>query len=119
MLFPLLGLRGNGPLLSKAITGDESADVAPWEVVRRLGLAAPLVVVLSDPSASPTPEQLKLLVETQCVVGPFSLDEPDCARAWLDAGAKYALVTAPAAGAGRAPCASLCPKHNLFAHTHG
>ena len=45
--------------------------------------------------AGPNAEQKALLRKTRCVVGPFALERAVDARAWLNAGARYVLLTAP------------------------
>ena len=104
MLIPLVGFADSGsPLMSARISGtaDGSPDCpSPFEVARRLGIAATLALLVPPTvlASPPGEEQAALLRDVECIVGPFSFDRADEAREWLSAGARYALFTAPAGG---------------------
>ena len=95
-LFAVLDLRSPIPAVLKG----EAAGESDAEVVRRLGLASPVIIWLSvdELSAPPSAERKAMLRSCTCVVGPFVLEHAYATREWLNAGAQYALL-APAAGA--------------------
>lgn len=98
VLAVLVGFDAAGePLLGPRITGNEAANAPGLEVVRRLGLASPVILCLPPAvlAAPPTEAISELLCEASCIVGPFRLENADDARAWLDAGAKQALFVQP------------------------
>ena len=109
-LCPLLGFSDAGkPLLNVRISGDEAASQSPEEIVRRMGLASPLLLVLPSNviEAKPTDGQASMLRASTCIVGPCNFAQADGPRAWLEAGAKYALFCAPAAGSPAALAAAV------------
>ena len=58
MLLPLVGASTSGELLLSALTrGDEAANVPADEVVRRLGLAAPVMLCLPSELLSSKPSE--------------------------------------------------------------
>ena len=100
MLIPLLGVSGDGePLITRRISGDEAANVPASEVVRRLGIASPVMLCMPKAvlESKPSPTLSALFRDNiSCAVGPFSFDQTDAARAWLESGAKFAVFTQPA-----------------------
>jgi phosphoribosyl-ATP pyrophosphohydrolase/phosphoribosyl-AMP cyclohydrolase/histidinol dehydrogenase len=97
MLIPIIGFSPSGePLLGDQ--GFEVADVPSFEIVRRLGVASPLVLCLPAEllKAPPSEAICELMRETTTVVGPFALERADEAREWLSMGAHYALFLPPA-----------------------
>ena len=98
MRIPLIGFDGDGlPLMGVRITGSDDEQTHPLEVVRRLGLASPVLLCFPEAilSAPPSEAMLELLREAMCIVGPFSFDHADDARNWLSAGATHALFMLP------------------------
>ena len=99
-LAPLLGFDSAGaPLLNTRLSGDEASTQPDDEVIRRLGLASPLLLALPEAVANqkPTGDHASILQSSNCIVGPYAAEEAVKAREWLGAGAVYALVCAPAA----------------------
>ena len=112
-LCPLLGFSDAGkPLLNVRISGDEAASQSPEEIVRRMGLVSRYCSRLPSNAdrLKPTDGQASMLRASTCIVGPCNFAQADGPRAWLEAGAKYALFCAAAARRPRSPPPSPSPQ---------
>ena len=97
---PLVGFSQAGePLINERISGQEAAPQPAVEIVRRLGIASPLMLCMPHAVLDKKPSEAQkneILYCNDCIVGPFTFAQTDGMRSWLEGGAKYAFVCAPA-----------------------